>query len=115
MSHLLRIEIGIQTVSDGNKNVIIINKIFFLYYKAFPGILNWQKRLWLTIRQFLEHRNKLPEIIPDEELKKHDDYMFDSRNFYIKGAYFHYAFTYQLSVALSKQQGLTNSLRVNFK
>lgn len=52
-------------------------------------------------------------MIPEEEFKKHDDYMYDSRNYYIKGTYFNYAFTQQLSIAVSKQQGLTNSLRVS--
>ncbi|GJQ87681.1 hypothetical protein Trydic_g17499 [Trypoxylus dichotomus] len=78
---------------------------------TFPGILNWQRRLWLTIQDFLKHRKTLPKSITDEKFKYEDDYMFDSRNYYIKGATFNYCQSQQMSVALSKMQGLTNSLR----
>lgn len=78
---------------------------------TFPGILNWQKRLWLTIRDFLKNRHNLPPKIPDDQFKTHDDYMFDSRNYYAVGTSYNYLITQQISVALSKQQGLTNSLR----
>lgn len=85
-----------------------------LIFIAFPGILKWQKRLWLTMRDFINHRTNLPSRIPDDEFKSFDDYMFDSRNFYIKGTTFNYCGSQQHSVAISKQQGLTNSLRVSF-
>nr|CAI5823146.1 unnamed protein product [Callosobruchus analis] len=78
---------------------------------TFPGILNWQKRLWLTIRDFLKHRNSVPQMVSEDEFKSHDDFMFDSRNYYVKGASFNYVISQQMSVAVSKQQGLTNSLR----
>ncbi|XP_018563996.1 probable leucine--tRNA ligase, mitochondrial [Anoplophora glabripennis] len=78
---------------------------------TFPGILNWQKRLWLTIRDFLKHRTNLPPRIPEDQFRSHEDFMFDSRNYYIKGTSFNYLISQQLSVAVSKQQGLTNSLR----
>nr|CAI5843216.1 unnamed protein product [Callosobruchus analis] len=78
---------------------------------TFPGILNWQKRLWLTIRDFLKHRNSAPQMVSEDEFKSHDDFMFDSRNYYVKGASFNYVISQQMSVAVSKQQGLTNSLR----
>ncbi|KAJ8954021.1 hypothetical protein NQ318_004314 [Aromia moschata] len=78
---------------------------------TFPGILNWQKRLWLTIRDFLRHRNNLPPTTTDDQFLSHDDYMFDSRNYYVKGTTFNYVISQQLSVAVSKQQGLTNSIR----
>ncbi|KRT79234.1 tRNA synthetase, partial [Oryctes borbonicus] len=78
---------------------------------TFPGILNWQRRLWLTIQDFLKHRRTFPKAITEEKFKSEDDYMFDSRNYYIKGATFNYCQSQQMSVALSKMQGLTNSLR----
>ncbi|KAG5875054.1 hypothetical protein JTB14_026185 [Gonioctena quinquepunctata] len=78
---------------------------------TFPGVLNWQKRLWMTIRDFLVHRKTLPRELPEEQFKALDGYMFDSRNYYIKGTTFNYLISQQLSVAVSKQQGLTNSLR----
>lgn len=80
---------------------------------AFPGIINWQKRLWLTIKDFLKHRNNPPNMIPDEQFTTHDDFMFDSRNYYAKEITFNYLVAQQLSVAISKQQGLTNSIRVS--
>lgn len=82
------------------------------YFVAFPGILNWQKRLWLTLQEFIKYRNGNPAEIPADEFRKHDDYMFDSRNFYVKGVSFNYCTSQQISVGISKMQGLTNSLRV---
>ncbi|XP_050294862.1 leucine--tRNA ligase, mitochondrial [Anthonomus grandis grandis] len=78
---------------------------------TFPGILNWQKRLWLTIRDFLRHRSTLPPKISDDKYKAQEDYLWDSRNYYVKGASFNYVISQQISVAISKQQGLTNSIR----
>ncbi|KAJ4448566.1 hypothetical protein ANN_10584 [Periplaneta americana] len=83
---------------------------------TFPGILKWQHRLWLTMRSFINIRSKLESTVSSSaantpEFKKHEDYMFDSRNYYLKGATFNYTTAFQLSVAISKMQGLTNSLR----
>ncbi|KAF5305842.1 hypothetical protein FQR65_LT07581 [Abscondita terminalis] len=88
-----------------------INEFVYYYFEAFPGILNWQKRLWLTVQEFAKFRNCLPDKITDEEFAKHEDYIFDSRNYYLKGANFNYSVAYQFNVAISKMQGLTNSLR----
>lgn len=79
---------------------------------AFPGIINWQKRLWLTVQEFIKYRKEKQKDISHEEFHKHDDYMFDSRNYYVKGATFNYCTSQQISVGISKMQGLTNSLRV---
>lgn len=54
----------------------------------------------------------MPENLPEEVFKKHDDYMFDSRNYYTKGTTFNYCTSQQISIGVSKLQGLTNSLRV---
>ncbi|XP_043279045.1 probable leucine--tRNA ligase, mitochondrial isoform X2 [Venturia canescens] len=83
---------------------------------TFPGILKWQSRLWLTIRSFINMRTHIsPEErskkIETEKFIKDDDYMFDSRNYYIKGVTFNLVGSQQLSVAISKMQGLTNSIR----
>lgn len=79
---------------------------------TFPGIINWQKRLWLTVQDFLKHRQNPPtQHITDEEINNFESYMFDSRNYYIKGTTFNYFISQQLSIAVSKQQGLTNSIR----
>ncbi|XP_066156838.1 probable leucine--tRNA ligase, mitochondrial isoform X2 [Euwallacea fornicatus] len=78
---------------------------------TFPGIINWQKRLWLTIQDFIKHRNEPPPMIAEDKFKAQEDFLWDSRNYYIKGASFNYVISQQMSVAVSKQQGLTNSIR----
>ncbi|XP_067646344.1 leucine--tRNA ligase, mitochondrial [Eurosta solidaginis] len=81
---------------------------------TFPGILNWQKRLWLTLQDFYAARTKPKQEHIDTEseaFKEEDAKLFDARNFYVKGATFNYRHSYQLSVAISKMQGLTNSIR----
>ncbi|ALC43061.1 Aats-leu [Drosophila busckii] len=81
---------------------------------TFPGILNWQKRLWLTLEDFQAAREEQsPEHVDTggDAFLAEDAKLFDARNFYIKGATFNYRHAHQLSVAISKMQGLTNSLR----
>ncbi|XP_050335231.1 leucine--tRNA ligase, mitochondrial [Bactrocera neohumeralis] len=84
---------------------------------TFPGILNWQKRLWLTLNDFYAARTAVGDAALEnvdtqsEAFQAEDDKLFDARNFYVKGATFNYRHTHQLSVAISKMQGLTNSLR----
>ncbi|KAH1008667.1 hypothetical protein HUJ05_009202 [Dendroctonus ponderosae] len=78
---------------------------------TFPGVLNWQRRLWITVQDFIKHRTNPPAIAADEEFKNQEDYLWDSRNFYTKGVSFNYIVSQQMSVAVSKMQGLTNSLR----
>ena len=91
--------------------MISIEEIVMLL--AFPGILNWQHRLWLLIQEFIANRNKVTEEElnlkhEDKKFEKEDDYMFDSRNYYVKGVTHNIVGTQQLSVAISKMQGLTN-------
>ncbi|CAG5092087.1 Similar to LARS2: Probable leucine--tRNA ligase [Cotesia congregata] len=83
---------------------------------TFQGIFNWQQRLWLTIRQFLKRRENisLEEVAntpTKEEFIKDDAYLCNSRNYYVKGVTFNIIGSQQLSVAISKMQGLTNSIR----
>lgn len=92
---------------------------FLLFYilSAFPGILNWQKRIWLTLNEFYTLRSKEdlePVNKDDQKFVEEDEKLFDARNYYIAGATFNYRYSHQLSVAISKMQGLTNSLRVSF-
>jgi len=87
----------------------------YLILLAFPGVLNWQHRLWLTIREFRTIRNNIdiqrntidPSIFQKEEIKLHD-----ARNYHVKKTSSNFRKSYQLSVAISKLQGLTNILRV---
>lgn len=91
---------------------------FITSFVAFPGILKWQHRLWLTMRSFLNIRfnleNMVSETVVDTPVfKENEVQLFDSRNYYLKGVTFNYTTAFQLSVAISKMQGLTNSLRVS--
>ncbi|CAK9801529.1 Leucine--tRNA ligase, mitochondrial [Anthophora plagiata] len=85
-------------------------------YKTMPGILNWQERLWKTVKDFVDYRNNttLEELQAEPNHPKfaeHDAYMFDSRNYFLKSVTFNITKSQQLSVAISRMQGLTNSLR----
>ena len=82
---------------------------------AYPGILNWQERMWGIIKDFVKKsRGEIPtRPLSPEEQQKYDDQMFDARNFYLKGATFNIHTTHQISIAISKMQGLTNSIRVS--
>jgi hypothetical protein len=57
----------------------------------------------------------MPEIPAPtaEELANEEARLWDSRNFYVSGTTFNFCNSQQLSVAVTKMQGLTNSLRVS--
>ncbi|XP_053672399.1 leucine--tRNA ligase, mitochondrial [Anopheles nili] len=82
---------------------------------TFPGILNWQKRLWLTMHDFRELRANIPHgsVVPPatEEFTDHEHKLWDARNYFTAGATFNYRHSHQLSVGISKMQGLTNAIR----
>lgn len=82
---------------------------------AFPGVLNWQNRLWLTIREFLSIRNGndvRKDSIDLSTFQKEEFKLHDARNYFVKKTSGNFRKSYQLSVAISKLQGLTNTLRV---
>ncbi|XP_075216257.1 leucyl-tRNA synthetase, mitochondrial [Lycorma delicatula] len=83
--------------------------------KTFPGILKWQHRLWLTIKEFIEARSVQSDIKKSAKFDEQEEYLWDSRNYYLKGAFYNYSNTHMLSVAISKMQGLTGSLRKSSK
>ncbi|XP_053695023.1 leucine--tRNA ligase, mitochondrial [Sabethes cyaneus] len=81
---------------------------------TFPGILNWQKRIWMTMHDFRLLRLKIAEgqTAPEtEEFRQHDQKLWDARNYFVAGATFNYRHSHQLSVGISKMQGLTNAIR----
>ncbi|XP_049535379.1 leucine--tRNA ligase, mitochondrial [Anopheles darlingi] len=81
---------------------------------TFPGILNWQKRIWMTMYDFREIRSKLvsgERTSVTEEYKQHEHQLWDARNYFTAGATFNYRHSHQLSVGISKMQGLTNAIR----
>lgn len=80
---------------------------------TFPGVINWQKRIWLTIHDFLQAREKAGTFAKTKAFDEHENELLDSVNFFVSGATFNYRYSHQLSVAISKMQGLTNALRKN--
>lgn len=82
---------------------------------AFPGILNWQNRLWLTIREFRSVRisNEIRrDTINSSKFNEDEIKLNNDRNYYVQKTSSNFRKSYQLSVAISKLQGLTNVLRV---
>lgn len=68
------------------------------------------------VSSFIKCRNELTsedvKIQPqDQQFLKDENYMFDSRNYYVNGVTFNIEDAQQLSVAISKMQGLTNDLK----
>ncbi|KOB65649.1 Leucyl-tRNA synthetase, partial [Operophtera brumata] len=59
-----------------------------------PGVLNWQKRIWLSIRQFLQYRNDaINTSIPLEEYTKYENKIKGSRNYFTATATYHFKYT----------------------
>lgn len=78
--------------------------------------MNWQHRLWLTVREFRKIRSNNDikrDAIDSSKVQKEEIRLQDSRNYYVKKTSSNFRKSYQLSVAISKLQGLTNALRVN--
>lgn len=78
---------------------------------TFPGIINWQKRLWMTVFDFNLNRTKINEIEKSPGFSEQEEKLLDSANFFSSGATFNFKVSHQLSVAISKMQGLTNAIR----
>ncbi|CAB3240586.1 unnamed protein product [Arctia plantaginis] len=78
-----------------------------------PGVLNWQHRLWMTIREFLKHRQNMAtkNTLNSDEFEKHEAKIWDSRNFLTATTTFHFKYTLKLSVGISRLQSLTSVLR----
>jgi len=83
---------------------------------TFQGVINWQHRLWITLQNYIRIRKENLKIEEKtEQFLKEEEFLWDSRNFYVKLVTFNFVESYQLSVAISKMQGLTNSLRKSSK
>ncbi|XP_063548615.1 leucine--tRNA ligase, mitochondrial [Cydia strobilella] len=82
---------------------------------TFPGVLNWQHRLWITVRDFIKHRNDVTlyeqNNITKEEIEKINWKLWDSRNYFTANTLYHFKYTHMLSVGISRLQALTNALR----
>ncbi|XP_050440263.1 leucine--tRNA ligase, mitochondrial [Adelges cooleyi] len=80
---------------------------------TFPGILNWQQKLWSIIQQFRHIRTSSLQQDSIDFSKFHDEQMklCEARNYYVKKTSKNYRTSYQLSVAISYLQGLSNVLK----
>lgn len=81
---------------------------------TFPGILNWQKRIWMTMYDYAKLRGSISSeqsSTDKEEFLHQDRQLWDARNYFSAGATFNYKYSHQLSVGISKMQGLTNAIR----
>lgn len=74
---------------------------------SFAGVLHWQQRIWSLLADFIDAREN---EVGDYDLEQEND-LWDARNFYIKGTSFNFEEAHQFNVAISKLQGLTNSLK----
>ncbi|KAL6433606.1 hypothetical protein ACFW04_006591 [Cataglyphis niger] len=79
------------------------------------GIKNWQNRIWCIIKQFKSERDSMSlEELQSESTNpnyvEHDAYMLESRNHFLQSVTYNIVKSQQLSVAISRMQGLTNSL-----
>lgn len=77
--------------------------------------MNWQNRLWLTITEFHNLRSAItsetPRLTSDSAFAEENTKMYDARNYFTSGVTFNFKYSHQLSVGISKMQGLTNSIR----
>ncbi|KAG5674755.1 hypothetical protein PVAND_004705 [Polypedilum vanderplanki] len=78
---------------------------------TFPGIINWQKRLWMTLHDFHYIREKVGEIEKSDKFNEHEEKLLDACNYFASGATFNFRVSYQISVAISQMQGLTSAIR----
>ncbi|KAJ0182554.1 hypothetical protein K1T71_001923 [Dendrolimus kikuchii] len=78
-----------------------------------PGVLNWQHRLWMTIRSFLKCREYTSDnsLLTPDQFNEMESKIWESRNFMTATATYHFRHTQKLSVAISRLQSLTNTLR----
>lgn len=67
----------------------------------------------MTVHDFLEARNNAHQIEKTEKFDEQEAALLDSKNYFTSGATFNFKFSHQLSVAISRMQGLTNSIRVS--
>ncbi|CAL4066416.1 unnamed protein product, partial [Meganyctiphanes norvegica] len=80
---------------------------------TFPGIVNWQNRMWLTVSEFIDVRNSgsTSKTISPVEWDQHVAELVEKRNFYVRGATYNIEKALQLSTAISYMQGLTSVIR----
>lgn len=86
-------------------------------FPAFPGVLNWQKKLWnivselRNIRETLD-QSKIDELRNTQEFKNSEHSLWQTRNFLISDITFNFNYTNQLSVGITRMWTLTSRLKV---
>ena len=78
-------------------------------WAAFPPLLAWQRRLWLTVGEFLDSAAAAPA---EADLSRQEADMRAERNYFVRTVTHNFQETHQLSVAIARLQGLTAALRV---
>lgn len=78
---------------------------------TFPGVLNWQRRLWMTVADFVKKRYHVKQVTKSENFDEQEEKLLDAVNFFTSHVTFNYKYTHQLSVAISKMQALTSAIR----
>lgn len=82
---------------------------------AFPGILNWQHRIWLCLNEFNKARNDNSIVKPDTnstEYENEDSRLFELRNSCVSKTDYSYSNAH-FSAAIKECQELTDELRVS--
>ena len=93
-----------------------------VFRTAFLPLLAWQRRLWLTVGEFLSSAPApaapaagTPAGAPSAaELVEQEDSMREERNYFVRTVTHNFQETHQLSVAIARLQGLTTALRVSW-
>ncbi|XP_059473924.1 leucine--tRNA ligase, mitochondrial isoform X2 [Neocloeon triangulifer] len=81
--------------------------------ETYKGIINWQKKIWISMNDFLEQRKRQDVPMSDElsaELAKEEERLWDARNYCLSSTTYHMS-KIELHLAILGMQGLTNSLR----
>lgn len=78
---------------------------------TFPGIINWQKRLWLTLHDFAQKRARAGEFEKSANFDEQERSLDEALNQCSSSVTFNYKYTHQLSVAISRMQSFTNAIR----
>lgn len=78
---------------------------------TFPGIINWQKRLWLTLHDFTQKRKRMSEFEKSNNFEEQEHALAGALNQCSSCVTFNYKYSQQLSVAISRMQAFTNAIR----
>lgn len=73
--------------------------------------------MWCTVRDFVaakETEEDIIQFIDEDDWQKMEDEIFDARNYHLKLVTQNMEVTSQISVAITKLQGITTALRVFF-